>query len=112
MQENYQNYRQPEGGGMNNYPPPKKDIKPLLSMIFGIAGIVVGCCCALAGVGLGSAAVIIGALCMAQKLQAGKGFYIAGFTTGIVAVVLHILNMILGFILNMSGFYEELFNMF
>ena len=116
MQGNNQYNPTPENNWQNSFqpppPPPPKDVKPLISMILGIVGIVIGCCCPIAGIGLGVAAVIIAGICYSQNLETNKGFYLAGLITGIAAIVLHIINMILGVVLGMSGFYDSLYSMF
>ena len=97
MQDNNQNNQFPDDNWSNDAPPPKKDVKPLLSLIFSIVGLVIGiCCCTYAGMGLGIAAVILGIVFMSKHEQKGKGMAIAGIIIGALALIGSIINAILG----------------
>ncbi|MDM7923141.1 MAG: DUF4190 domain-containing protein [Pyrinomonadaceae bacterium] len=71
----------------------------LLSLIFGIASLVVGWCCSL-GLLLSPAAVIMGIIAMSQIKRnpdqyTGRGLAIAGIVTGSVFLALYILFIII-----------------
>ena len=85
----------PQPPNMPLYPPPVKgDIKPLLSMIFGITAIVMACCCYVLGAGFGIAAIILALL---SKTDHNKGFKIAGLVTGIIGLVFDVFQMLFVF---------------
>ena len=90
------------------YLPQKKEIKPMLSMILGIAGIVMSCCCTFAGIGLGIAAAVIGGMCMSQKLEP-KGQALAGLITGIAAIVISIAAIIISIVMGVGLNMMEMF---
>ena len=81
----------------------------LISMICGILGILIGCtCCTFAGVGLGILAAV---LAIIERVTLGKfsGLAIAGLICGGAALVLSVVNMVLGGILgaamSSNGYY-------
>jgi hypothetical protein len=95
MDENYQN-------DVYDAPPPptpdSKDNKPLISMIMGIASIVLGpCCCVLIGLGLGGAAIALSKKSTADDDKSNT-FKKVGFITGIVGIVLTVLAQIVSLI--------------
>jgi len=80
--------------------PEKKDVKPLLSMIFGISSIVLAtllwCCYGyLLGLPLGITAIILAVLCKKNEVQDNPKYVTAGLITGIIGTVLSVLSILL-----------------
>lgn len=77
----------------------------IVSLICGIAGIVISCCCCL-GPAAGIAAIITGAISI-KKQNPGKGMAIAGIITGAVSVVLYLVLMIISLASGASTSFME-----
>ncbi len=78
---------------MNDYGMPQNQgssTLAIVSLICGIVGIVVSCCCCL-GPAAGIAAIITGIMSI-KKQAPGKGMAIAGIITGAVSVVLYLIS--------------------
>ncbi len=85
----------PAGAGAGN------NTKAIAALATGIAGIVFAICCSFVGLLLGIAAVVLGymskqEIARSNGAQGGGGLAQGGFITGIVAVVLAIIMIILG----------------
>jgi hypothetical protein len=75
----------------------------MTSMILGIAGIVLDCCCWPLGAGLGIAAIITGVIGLNKVKDGtggGKGMALAGVICGVAAILLGIASLIGGLVLN------------
>lgn len=92
-------------------PQEQKATLSIVSLVCGIVGIVVSCCCCLGPVA-GVAAIITGVLSI-KKQAPGKGMSIAGIITGAIAVLIYLVLMIISFATGastsfMEGFMEGL----
>lgn len=110
MNEQFPNHQHQDMG----FPPtqPEENVMPLLSMIFGISAIVVGCCCTYLGIGLGIAAIVLAVVCKNKNIDYNRGFRITGFVTGIIGTITSTINMIAGIVLGVTGFWDGFFSAF
>lgn len=88
---------------VNNTPGEEKSVLPLLSMIFGIASLVLPtvlfCCYGyLLGLPLGIAAIVIAMVCKNKNIEFNAKFRTVGLYTGIGGVVVSIIATIIGLI--------------
>lgn len=74
----------------------------IASMVCGIVGILIGCCCAMIGILLGGIGVALALY--SKKLNGGVmvTFAKVGLILGIISAVLHIINAILGAVLSFN----------
>ena len=93
----------------NEVPGPNKaNALQIIGLVLGIIGIVVCCCLACGGLVFGIAGLICSIIGNNQNGRNGIGT--AGMVVSIVAIVLSIINMILGGVLSASGLYNEILN--
>jgi len=96
-------------GDMNTLnPEPEKSQLPLVSMSLGISGVVSGFfCCELIAIPLGIAAIVLAVICLTKKIEYNKGFTWAGLGTGIAAVVIHtVILLIMVSVVGLAVFIE------
>lgn len=95
-----------DGNGLGNAPEPQKKDHAKLSLIFGVLGIVIGCCCIPAGIALGVFAVVF-----AYKDKARYGSFsplaIGGAICGVLAVVFGAVMFVSNLIMVANGSMEE-----
>lgn len=93
----------------NEVPGPNKaNALQITGLVLSIVGIVVCCCLACGGLVLGIAGLVCSIIGNNQNGRNGIGT--AGMVCGIVAIVLSIINMILGGIITSTGLYQEIMN--
>ena len=84
----------------------KANVLQIVGLVLSILGIVVCCCLACGGLVLGIAGLVCSII---GNGQAGKnGVGLAGMICGIVAIVLSIINMILGGVITSTGLYQQM----
>lgn len=84
--------QQPVGG---QQPEKKSNVKAILALVFGIASIIISCCCTYLAIGLGVASIILAVLSKNDNNGKMSGMAIAGMICSIVAIVLCLVCIIL-----------------
>ena len=92
---------------------PPSNTLALVSMILGIAGIILNCCCWPLSVALGIAAIITGIIGLNKVKNgtgSGKGMALAGLICGIVGIVLGIAMVVFSLLVdqNMPDIMEQI----
>lgn len=91
-----------------NAPQEQKSTLAIVSLVCGIVGIVLGCCCCLGPVA-GVAAIITGVMNI-KKQAPGKGMAMAGIIMGAISVVLYLIIFIVNMVTGASTALLDSFN--
>lgn len=85
----------------------KAPVLGIISLVCGILGILISCCCTWAAFPLFVAAII---LAIVEKSKTGKmsGFAIAGLICGIVTIVSVIISIVFSAFISFGGFWTEM----
>jgi hypothetical protein len=85
----------------------KAPVLGIISLVCGILGLLISCCCTWAAFPLFIAAII---LAIVEKTKTGKmsGFAIAGLICGIVTIVSVIISIVFSAFISLGGFWTDL----
>lgn len=85
----------------------KAPVLGIISLVCGILGLLISCCCTWAAFPLFIAAII---LAIVEKTKTGKmsGFAIAGLICGIVTIVSVIISIVFSAFISLGGFWTEM----